>query len=65
MYFVSVDEDPHPGINIKHSSIGTEGAALRLAAREPSTSEDAQKIPSAKQTGERKGLSILITMKLH
>lgn len=34
LYFVSVDEDPHPGINIKHSSIGTEGAALWLSARE-------------------------------
>lgn len=65
MYFVSVDEDPHPGINIKHSSIGTEGAALRLAAREPSTSEQAQEITTAKQAGVRKGLSILITMKLH
>lgn len=65
LYFVSIDEDPHPGINIKHSSIGTEGAALWLAARETSTSEYAQEIPLVKQIGERKGLSVLITMNLH
>lgn len=27
---VPVDEDPHPGINVEHGSIGTEGAALWL-----------------------------------
>lgn len=31
---MSIYEDPHSGINIKHSSISTEGTALRLSARE-------------------------------
>lgn len=53
LYFVSVDEDPHPGVDIKHSSIGTEGAALWLAARDTSTSEDDQEVSSAKQVKEK------------
>lgn len=30
LHLVPVDEDPHPGINVEHGSIGAEGAALWL-----------------------------------
>lgn len=30
LHLVPVDEDPHPGINVEHGSVGTEGAALWL-----------------------------------
>lgn len=30
LHLVSMDEDPHPGVNIKYSSIGSEGASLWL-----------------------------------
>ena len=30
LHLVTVDEDPHPGINVEHGSVGTEGAALWL-----------------------------------
>ena len=31
LHLVPMDEDPHPGINVEHGSVGTEGAALWLA----------------------------------
>lgn len=33
LYFVSMNEDSHSGIDVEHSSIRTEGASLRLPER--------------------------------